>query len=279
MRSVKEYGTPIWVIGNPIEHTLSPRLHNVAFDEVKLPFRYFALEVEEAELNSFLTILRQLDSPGGNITLPHKESICSLIQNKTDSVKKLGAANTIYRRTGELCLANTDIHGFKKLIEPWQQMAREENVLLLGAGGAARASLYSLGQLGVKNIYLWNRTKEKAQKLREEFLELNISLLSDKQLQGGEVNFQIVINATSLGLNPGDDSPFPKARVNSKMVGIDLIYNRKTKFVRIFEEHGAAARGGLRMLVYQAARAWELWTDSKPPVKTMLEAGKNYLGL
>lgn len=277
MRNIPKHGAPLWVIGNPISHTLSPPIQNAGFQAANLPYRYFALEVDAAELPEFLALLEQLDSPGANITLPHKQNICELIQNKTSNVSRLQAANTIYRKNGELWLENTDVHGFQKLIEPWHQRVRQETTLLLGAGGAARACLAGLQELGARKVLLWNRTRKKALDLQQEFSELEVRVLTDEQLNRGALDVQLAINSTSLGLEPDDNSPIPPEQIKPDMVGVDLIYNRETKFIQSFKKRGKSARGGLRMLVHQAARAWKLWMGQSPPVEAMTEAARQSL--
>ncbi len=272
MKLIHKYGAPLFVIGSPVEHTFSPYIHNRAFEAAGLEHRYFALQVEKGELEQFIDLCEQLQSPGANLTLPHKETICSAIPNKNSEVERLQAANTIYRRHGELRLANTDLFGFRRLIEPWVEKIRDEGVLLLGAGGAARACLLGFEQENCKKIFLWNRTTRKALELQEEFPELQLEVLDQKQLNNGEFSASVVVNATSVGLKADEPVLVPKAVIRSDMVGIDLIYNRETRFVKSFKRLGSEATGGLDMLVHQAARSWELWTDQQAPTKAMFAA-------
>lgn len=277
MKSVKGYGRPLWVAGKPIDHTLSPAIHNVAFQRASLPHRYFALEVAPDELQELIDVFREVDALGVNFTIPLKETVCDLVDLKTDSVEALGAANTLYREDGRLKLDNTDVYGFKKLIEPWHDRVKEGPVTLLGAGGAARACLYALGELQCPTIQIWNRTTERAQKLRDEFSSLEIECLSDEELENGAFDGDVVVNSTSLGLQEDDPSPLPASVIRDDMVGVDLIYHRNTTFMDEYLNRGNEAVGGLEMLVYQAARAWERWTGESPNVDVMMNAAREEL--
>lgn len=264
MNAVDGYGRPLWVLGSPISHTLSPALHNAAFEAAQLDHRYFALEVDSGELPAFLDAFRRLDGLGANLTLPLKEAVRDHVENESEAVATVKAANTLHWEDGELRLENTDVYGFKQLVEPWWDRIREERVLLMGAGGAARACLQGLKEIGAEDVSLWNRTTRKAERLSEQFPSLSPEVLTDEELESGPPGVSVVVNATSLGLEEGDPSPFPEDRVTSSMVGVDLIYGRETAFVRAFRENGQEAVGGLRMLIDQAARAWELWVGETP---------------
>ncbi len=279
MKPVLKYGSPFWVLGQPVEHTLSPAIHNAAFEAADLPHRYFAQEVSPDELKIFFEFLEQLNFPGANITLPLKEKAVTLISESyhDDSVKKTGAANTVYNREGRLQLANTDVYGFKKLIEPSEEIIQKEPVLLLGAGGAARACVAGLKELGCRKLFLWNRTEKKAHSLAGQFESPPIKVLNRDELENHLPAVKLVVNATSLGLNRNDPSPFPVNNIAADMVGVDLIYNRETKFLRDFANRGKKASGGLEMLVHQAARAWQLWLNKQPDIETMLRAARQEL--
>jgi len=277
MKSVKRYGRPAWVIGSPIEHTLSPPIHNSAFQHCSLPHRYFAMEVGENELPEFLGLFRQLDGLGVNLTIPLKEAVCQEITNQTEPVNQLGAANTVFWDDDELSLDNTDVYGFTELVSPWKAEITEDPVCLMGAGGAAKACLYALGKLDVPGIYICNRTRERAVRLREQFSYLDIEVVSRGELEEGKFDGKLVINATSLGLEKSDASAFPTEGIRNDMVGVDLIYHHDTRFLTAFSRRGKESVGGLKMLVCQAARAWERWTDEEPPLETMMDAARNQL--
>lgn len=277
MKTIERYGRPAWVIGSPITHTLSPPIHNSAFQESSLAHRYFAMEVEKTELPEFLGLFRRIDGLGANLTIPLKEAVTEEIANHTDSVNELGAANTLFWDRNELCLDNTDVYGFRELIRPWNDEISDLPVCMMGAGGAAKACLYALANLGVPRVYLWNRTRQRAVRLREQFSYLDIEVVSRNQLEQGEFEGTVVVNATSLGLDKTDPSPFPAETIREYMIGVDLIYHHETRFMSAFSRHGKESVGGLKMLVCQAARAWERWTGEEPPLETMMNAARNRL--
>lgn len=272
MKTIDKYGRQLWVIGSPISHTLSPPLHNAAFEDANLPHRYFAMEVQLEELGNFLETFKQLNGLGANLTLPLKESIRDFVQRKSGPVERTGAANTLYwADDDELALDNTDVYGFRKLVEEYEDRIRSQPVVLLGAGGAARACLLGLDELGVGQVRLWNRTTRKAEELAEQFSTIDIDVLSDSELES-PTSASLVVNSTSLGLEEGDPSPYPSSRIREDMVGVDLIYGRMTQFQRDFKRHGAGASDGLTMLVQQAARAWERWIGESPSINAMKRA-------
>jgi shikimate dehydrogenase len=266
---VEQYGCPLWVVGSPLSHTLSPPIHNAAFKEADLPHRYFALEVQEEELQQFLENFRNLKGLGANLTLPLKETVQDYISSKTAAVQATKAANTIFWSDGQLRLDNTDVYGFKQLVGPWDRVIRHDSVLILGAGGAARACLQGFNEMNVSNLYLWNRTNKKAEGLARSFESLNVSVLNNDQLEDPPGDIKLVVNATSLGLESGDPSPFPPESVRSDQVGVDLIYGKQTRFLEAFRNRGRDAVDGLTMLIQQAARSWERWVGHEPNISAM----------
>ncbi|MFP4687778.1 MAG: shikimate dehydrogenase family protein [bacterium] len=279
MRTVESVGSPLWVIGKPIKHSLSPLIHNAALREARLPHRYFSLEVGEEELEEFLTIFKTIKCPGANLTLPLKQKILELVprEKQTETVRSLGAANTLYWSGSSPALENTDVYGFKKLAENWKELIEEFPVLVLGAGGAARACILALSELDCSEIFLWNRTTERAEQLKDEFSGIPVTVLYSEDFEKEAPEARLVVNATSLGLKNGDRSPYPRRMVRPEMVGVDLIYNRTTEFMLNFDKAGQAAAGGLKMLVFQAARAWKLWFDKEPDLEIMFETARDYL--
>jgi len=272
MRAVERHGRPLWVVGTPLEHTVSPALHNAAFQAAEAPHRYFALEVGRGELSDFLDLFRRADGLGANLTLPLKEPVLERVGRHSPAVRQIGAANTLHREEGGLALENTDVAGFEKLVSPWAERIARRGVVLLGAGGAARACLYALGRMECPRIVLWNRTARRARKLRDAFGDLPVRLVDDASLRAGEFEADLVVNATSLGLDPSDPSPFPVGAIHADMVGVDLVYGRVTRFQRAFRDRGEEAVDGMTMLIEQAARAWSLWMGREPDRKAMRRA-------
>lgn len=250
-------------------------MHNAAFDAANLPHGYFAMDVQPRELGVFLVMFRRAGGLGANLTLPLKESVLEHVEERTAPVNSLGAANTLFWLDEDtLALDNTDVHGFRKLIEPWMDRVRNQPVCVLGAGGAARACVYALKGEGCPRVVLWNRTHERALDLRDQFADTPMEVLTDRQLERGDFSVGMVVNATSLGLEPGDPSPFPTSRIQSDMVGVDLIYGHETQFMHDFENRGQDSVGGLMMLIHQAAAAWEHWVGRQPDIQTMEQAAR-----
>ncbi len=278
MKPITKFGRPLWAIGSPIEHTLSPPMHNAAFERAGLDHHYFAMEVLPEELADFLDLFRSAGGLGASITLPLKQAVRERVPRQSEVVETLGAANTLYRTgAGELALDNTDVYGFRKMIQPWHDRVGEDPVLVLGAGGASRACLFALHDLGCPRLYLWNRTSSRARELAEEFASMPIEVLSDRDLESGRFEVRMVVNATSLGLEPGDSSPFPVDLVEPNMVGADVIYGRETRFMEAFRDRGEGVVGGMEMLVQQAAGAWKRWLDQRPDLEVMRRAFKRGL--
>jgi len=272
VKPVDQHGRPLWVIGSPISHTLSPPIHNEAFQSADLPHRYFAMEVESDELKEFLDSFRGIGGLGANLTLPLKQRIRELVSRESDAVEATGAANTLYWSEASLALDNTDVYGFKELVAPLKDKIQSQGIVLLGAGGAARACLQGLAEMACPRVILWNRTTEKAVRLKERFDQLEITVCSEKDLREWNVTATVVVNATSLGLDPEDPSPFPESSITGGMVGVDLIYGRETQFMSDFRKYGSDATDGLTMLVAQAARSWERWIGREPDRAAMNEA-------
>ncbi|MFB6345025.1 MAG: shikimate dehydrogenase [bacterium] len=275
MDTVSRYGQQLWVIGSPISHTLSPPIHNAAFEAADLPHRYFALEVERDELEMFLSVFRELNALGANLTLPLKQAVREHVDTESESVTRTGAANTLYwDEDGDLSLENTDVYGFKQLVTPFRDRMKSDPVLLLGAGGAARSCLQGFKEMGVTEVLLWNRTQRKANALAERFSELPVQVLTDDGLHSGSFEAGLVVNSTSLGLEDDDPSPIPVDVISEGMYGVDLIYGRETRFQGAFSEKGDGSTGGLTMLIKQAARAWQLWTGQRPNESAMEAAAQ-----
>ncbi len=273
---IRSHGLPAAVLGDPLDHTLSPPIHNAAFRQADLPHRYHALRVSSDRFESVLRSLVDLRFLGLNFTVPHKEAVLPMIDRRRPEVETLGAANTLYWEEGEPVLANTDVYGFRKLVEQWTRRIRTGRVLVLGAGGAARACVVALHEMGAGRIYLWNRTDSRATRLRRDLGEPEVELLRDPiwPLSEGP---GLVVNATSLGLSPDDPSPYPAEEIRSDLAGVDLNYGHRTTFLDEFEARGEAGRDGLTMLLHQAARAWELWTGREPDLDSMDEAARQFL--
>lgn len=272
------------LIGCPVSHTLSPAMHNAAFAALGLDCVYVAFEVKPQDLAAALSSVRALGLAGLNVTVPHKEAAVPFMDELDASALLTGAVNTVVNRGGKLCGYNTDGEGFlRALAEETGFGAAGKTVLVLGAGGAARAVTVSLALAGAVKFYVAGRTYEKARALcrlleekagaKAEALEWPEPgrTLPDSALEGAD----LVVQTTPLGMGQLKDElpPLPYRRLRPGQIAFDAVYNPPvTPFLREAKARGATAVGGLGMLVRQGALAFELWTGAAPPLKVMEEA-------
>lgn len=247
------------VIGNPIRHSLSPVLHNGAFRRMGLNAVYLAFEVQN--LREAVAGIRGLGIRGVSVTIPFKTEIISLLDEIDEWAKEIHAINTILNREGRLIGYNTDWSG---AIEALEKRVRLEGkrVLLLGAGGAARAIGYGLKKRNAE-ILICNRSLERGKALAEELGCRCEPLPAIKDFEA-----ELLINATSVGMHPHDrESPVPKGLLRQGMTVMDIVYRPlRTRLLREAQECGCEIVDGLEMLAYQGAKQLELWTGRKPDV-------------
>ena len=267
------------VIGDPIEHTLSPAMHNAALQALGLDFAYVPFHVLPEHLPQALDGMRGLGIRGLNVTVPHKQAVIEHLDEISPEAEAIGAVNTIVNERGRLRGHNTDVYG---VIESLRQdaglAALPAEVALLGAGGAARAILFGLLQRPeVERIRLLNRTVERARELAAEFDKVGgrVSVAGLEDRSGEEIDAELVINSTSVGMTPHPQfSPLGESnRFRRGMTLLDIVYNPpNTRLMQQAEEAGAGAVNGLGMLLYQGAKSFELWTGKAPPVEAMKAA-------
>ena len=264
------------VIGDPVEHSASPAMHNAAINDLGLDYAYVAFKVEHAELSRAVEGLRAFNMAGINVTVPHKKAVIPYLDEVSPEAKVIGAVNTIVNSSGKLIGYNTDVYGFTKSInteggfEKWPT-----NVVLLGAGGAARAVLYSLLQRSeIERVHLINRTMEKAELLANE-LDYSGRVLTNLMSEGDWDQVGLLINSTSVGLFPNvRSSPLQDTSViRPDMLVVDNIYRPlHTELMSKAEECGAKVVNGLGMLIWQGVRSFELWTGITPSADVMVSA-------
>jgi shikimate dehydrogenase len=249
------------ILGNPIEHTLSPLIHNAAFDHLNLNYIFLAFNVEH--LKEAVHGIRALDLKGVSVTIPHKIAIIDYLDEVEDIASKIGAVNTVVNRGGRLIGYNTDWRGAIDALEAQVEL-KGRKALVLGAGGAARAVAFGLKEKGA-DFTILNRTVHKAEMLASE-VGAHYGSLEDS----ATVPFDSVINTTSLGMYPNvNDTPVKKALLKDVLV-FDMVYNPlKTRLIRDAEQNGCTTIMGLEMFVNQAALQFELWTDKKAPLDLM----------
>ncbi len=263
------------LIGDPVAHSISPALQNAGLAALGLTPSYALWPTPSAELEERIASLRAPDVLGANVTVPHKLAVMAYLDEVTPLAQQAGAVNTIVHRGGHLFGDNTDVPGFVAgLLETGLDMANRA-ALILGAGGAARAVVLALSEMGLEQITIANRTPERAQALRDALAPLSLRLIpSDPQaLAAALPQITLLVNATAAGWHPGE-APLPLALLDllpGDGLVVDLTY-RDTDLLVAARERRLATLDGLPMLIHQGARALELWTGRRAPVAVMREA-------
>ena len=247
-----------FVIGNPINHSLSPELHNFWLKKNNINAIYEKIKLEENELENFIRRLRNDEINGINVTVPFKNKVIKYLDKLSLEVETTGSVNTIYKNGNDIIGHNTDVAGFELGLRHSKINVLHKSILILGAGGVVPSIIYSLLSMGCKKIFLSNRTVEKAKKIKEKFDDVDI-------LKWGEIpDFDIIINATSVGLK--GDSLDLDLNVKDKIF-YDVIYNPKeTQFLRKAREKGNKIENGKLMFIYQANQSFSIWNNVIPKI-------------
>jgi shikimate dehydrogenase len=271
----------IGIIGKNIENSLSPLIHNQIILKHSLNFCYLPFQVTETNLAKTIQGIKTLDIRGVNITFPYKEKVIEFLDELEESARRIGAVNTIVNNKGALTGYNTDVIGFKKSLQKdGRFVIKEKKAVILGAGGAARAVVYALLEEGIEEICIFNRTLEKAKKIKQDlssfFLKSRISVfpLEKEGLKDKIEKAHLLVNTTSIGMAPRvDNTPLLDEKLfHPDLLVYDLIYHpAKTLFLRQAERAGANVINGLPMLVYQGIESFYLWAGLKPEGKEVLE--------
>ncbi|GAB4111552.1 MAG: shikimate dehydrogenase [Roseiflexaceae bacterium] len=267
------------VIGDPVEHSRSPAMHNAAFRALGLPYHYERWHTPTAQLAERIASLRQSSMLGANVTLPHKVAILEYIDHRDPIVDLIGAANTIIRNPdGSLSVTNTDAPAVSATLREDAGFELDgSHAIVLGASGAARAAVYALARSGAQQIVIVNRTIERAEDLLADLLastDLEIPLLAftpdDPDLAEYTQSADLIINATSLGWKAGELPLEPNLLPTTGLV-FDMVY-RPTELLRIAAARGLATLDGRGMLVRQAGLAFERWVGKSAPLEVMFAA-------
>ena len=265
------------VIGDPIEHTMSPVMHNAAFKELGLDYLYVSFRVRKEELGKAVESIRALNIRGLNVTTPHKVAIIPFLDELDPLVERIGAVNTIVNDDGVLTGYNTDATGFLQALLDKGVEPEGKNTVILGAGGASRAISFILAERGAHLVIL-NRlleldwAEELAHRISQVFKkEVRALELNEKNLEMMLEGADILINATSVGMSPDvDETPVPARLLKTALIVFDIVYNPiQTRLLKEAEAAGAQTIGGLNMLVWQGAIAFEKWTGRKAPLDLM----------
>ena len=248
------------VIGNPIEHSLSPKLHNFWLKKNKIEAIYEKKLIEEEEIPKLIESIRKSEINGANVTVPFKNSVIPFLDGLSSEAKKTNSVNTICIEKDKIVGHNTDIVGFELALRYINYDVKRKKALIIGAGGVSPSIILALKNMGCENIFLTNRTFEKAEKIKETFNDITI------QKWGDIPDFDIVINATSVGLkNEILDLDFHKFG-NSKFF-YDVIYNpSETNFLKDAKLKGNKTENGRMMFIYQAHQSFALWNKLLPKI-------------
>jgi len=259
------------VIGDPIDHSLSPTIHNAAYRELEMECTYIAYKVNKGELATGIESLKKIKISGFNVTIPHKIEMMRHLDNVDDTCKKIGAVNTVLNDNGVLMGFNTDMDGFLEPIKRKEIPIKDSKILLLGAGGASRAIIAGFQKQGAKNVVISNRTKENGERLAKFSNEigLNARTINLEEMNGLDSKFDFIVNASSLGLK-GEKNIIPIDLMDDKTTVYDIVYKPlKTDLINTAKEKKCRIIYGYEMLLGQAIRSFEIWLDQKAPYEAM----------
>ena len=270
------------IIGYPLSHSISPAFQQAAIDHHKLGARYERWQTPEPEIEKVIKSLRAPSIMGANVTVPYKEKVIPVLDDVDEMARSIGAVNTIVNQAGRLIGHNTDAGGFLKALknkggfEP-----SNKSIVILGAGGSAKAVGFALGKAGARTITLVNRTQSRASSLTSNLNDLlpSLNTIEEDYANLNQIMQEndLVVNCTPLGMKHSQlegQSPLQGAKIPSHIFVYDLVYNPpETPLLKQAAMAGAQTLGGLPMLIYQGAEAFELWTGLEAPVELMFTAG------
>jgi shikimate dehydrogenase len=249
------------VIGNPIEHSLSPKLHNYWIKENNIEAKYEKLKLNENEIKSLILEVREQKLNGVNVTVPFKKKVINYLDDLSLEAEKTQSVNTIYFKNNKVIGHNTDIEGFELAIRNLKFNMMDKKIFILGAGGVVPSIVFALNRMKVSEIIISNRTKTKAEQLNNLFKNLKI-------VNWGDIpEFDVIINATSIGLNKNDEINLDFTKIGKNKLFYDVIYNPKeTNFLKTGKRLGNVIENGKLMFIYQAFLAFNLWHEIKPKI-------------
>ncbi len=248
------------VIGNPVDHSLSPKLQNWWLKENNINAIYDKIKLEKNEIKSFIQDIKQQKISGCNVTVPFKKAVIPFLDKLSKPAEQTQSVNTIIFDNGDLVGHNTDIAGFESAIKTLNFSMEGKKILILGAGGVVPSIIFALKKMEVSKIIISNRTKQKAENLKNSFDKLKV-------LDWGNlIDFDVIINATSLGLK-NESINLDFSRVGENKLFYDIIYNPpQTNFLKKGKESGNLIENGKKMFIYQAAKAFKLWHNIEPEI-------------
>jgi shikimate dehydrogenase len=262
------------VIGDPIGHSMSPIMLNDVLSYYEMDAHYHPFKVRPEELGTAIRGLKAIGIAGFNVTIPHKSAIIPFLDDVDDLALSIGAVNTVVNDNGKLVGYNTDGYGFLKGLEPYFSSYTDKKVLVIGAGGAARAIYFTMAKMKPLAIDITNRTVIKAKELIEACpYESNSKSVSLEEAEAHLDEYDIVIQTTMIGMYPNIlETPISLKNLNAQALVCDIVYNPlETQFMKEARKNGATVQNGVEMFVYQGALAFEKWTGIFPDVKRMRE--------
>lgn len=286
MQVIKGTTKLLGVIGNPIEHSLSPLMHNAAIAALGVDYVYLPIPVKIADLSTAIAGFKAIGIEGFSVTIPHKQTILSFLSEVSDVAKIVGAVNTVWRTDNGWHGTNTDVEGFIAPLKDYDRDWSQITPLILGYGGAARAVVVGLSQLGCTEINVVGRDVQKLSQFQQSWVNtiqttINIHLWSE--LPNLISQTDLVVNATPIGMYPNvEDCPIDSGLMQLKAgaIAYDLIYTpNPTQFLRLAKQRNAIAIDGLEMLVQQGVAAFKIWVGEDPSVDVMRQVLRQHLGL
>lgn len=249
------------VIGNPIDHSLSPKLHNFWIKKYNIQAYYSKLLVDEKDLGEIVNRVRNDELDGLNVTVPFKKKIIPHLDILTNVAKEANSVNTIYKSNNKIIGDNTDVDGFLESLKAINFNPENQTAFIVGAGGVALSIIVALKKMGVSKIKITNRTISEINILKKKYQDLNVIDW------GQNSKFDIIINATSVGLEKGEKLPINFQNSDESKVFYDVIYNpKKTEFLLVGEQLGNKTENGMKMFIYQAQLSFKIWHKITPEV-------------
>lgn len=270
------------LFGHPVAHSKSPQMHNAAFKSLGLDCRYLAFDVELERLGEAVSSIRALGMLGVNVTIPHKVEVIPYLDELSEEARLIGAVNTIVQRDGRLIGYNTDGIGYiSALQEETGVTVSGKRVLMLGAGGAARAVAAQMALQGASHLTFVASEAERLAAHLAHLTETDGMSFAQLQERGADctAGYDLIVNATPVGMHPHVDAvPMPTEWLREGQLVSDLIYNpRITRFLEEAAARGCSVHGGLGMFIHQGAHSFALWTGSKAPTDVMRQTVESYL--
>jgi len=259
------------VVGDPIDHSLSPTIHNAAFRELGLDCTYIAYRIPKGELADGIEALKKIKISGFNVTIPHKIEMVKFLDRVSEDCSVIGATNTVSNDNGKLIGYNTDMDGFLAPFKKRNLNLKNSNILLIGAGGAARAITAGFAKEKAKKVTIANRTLQNANVLAQFAHKIGIDANAMTLDQVGESasEYDIIVNATSIGLN-NEPSPISTKTINESSIVYDIVYKPINRdLIKQSKKNGAKIVYGYEMLLGQAALAFKIWHGVEAPYEVM----------